>query len=318
MVAKRRTAWQEIDWSEHQRWVMVNGEPANVIELGDGPPLVFVHGLSGSWQNWLLQLPEFARTHRVIAFDLPGFGESPMPRAERITISGYGRWLDGLFSALGIEGAAVVGNSMGGFIALETAIKFPARVERLVIVSAAGLTTEYLRNESALQFLERTENIAQMVTAHVLARTDWLVRRRRARQALMWFVVAHPEDIDPALAAEQVRGTGKPGFLPALDALTDYPIRDRLQEIQAPTLIMWGEKDMLVPLKDAYEFDRLIPHSRLIVYPDTGHVAMLERPEEFNRDLRAFLAAQPEAEAERVAAAAGRQEPEPAAVDAED
>ncbi|MFP5328271.1 MAG: alpha/beta fold hydrolase, partial [Acidimicrobiia bacterium] len=99
MVAKPQAPWREIDWSRHQRWVSVDGEAANVIDLGDGPPLVFVHGLSGSWQNWLLQLPEFSRDHRCIAVDLPGFGDSPMPR-EKITISGYGRWLDGLFSAL--------------------------------------------------------------------------------------------------------------------------------------------------------------------------------------------------------------------------
>src|SRR5687768_9383782 len=88
MVAKPRPAWMEIDWSTHQRWVWVQDRPANVIEIGSGPPIVFVHGLSGSWQNWLEQLPEFARDHRCIAVDLPGFGESPMP-PEKITIPRY-------------------------------------------------------------------------------------------------------------------------------------------------------------------------------------------------------------------------------------
>lgn len=305
MVPKPQAAWREIDWSRHQRWVSVNGDVANVIEIGEGPPLVFVHGLSGSWQNWLLQLPEFSRDHRCIAVDLPGFGASPMPRG-KISISGYGRWLDGLLGELDIDGAAVVGNSMGGFIGLEAAINLPHRVERLVLVSAAGLSVEHMRNETALRVANRLENLGQFVTAHVLAQTDWLVRRRRGRLALMWIVAAHPEDIDPALAAEQVRGAGKPGFLPALDALTDYPIRDRLGDIQAPTLVVWGKQDRLVPIKDAYEFDKLIPHSRLIVYDDTGHVAMLERPEDFNRDLRAFLSEQPPGEGERVAAASSR------------
>src|SRR4051812_29207369 len=98
MVAKH--AWQGIDWSEHLRGGEVDGTPANVCEIGEGPPIVFVHGLSGSWQNWLEQLPEFARDHRCIAVDLPGFGASPMPR-EKITISGYGRWLDSLMAELG-------------------------------------------------------------------------------------------------------------------------------------------------------------------------------------------------------------------------
>jgi pimeloyl-ACP methyl ester carboxylesterase len=81
--------------------------------------------------------------------------------------------------------------------------------------------------------------------------------------------------------------------VPALDALTSYPIRDRLGDIRAPTLIVWGADDQLVPVRDAYDFAELIGDSELIVYEDTGHVAMLERPERFNADLRAFLAERP-------------------------
>ena len=303
MVAKEQPAWMSVDWSDHQRWVVVDGIPANVIEIGTGPPLVFVHGLSGSWQNWLEQLPEFSRDHRCIAVDLPGFGESPMPRDE-ISIKGYGEWLDRLFDEIDIDGAAVVGNSMGGFIGLEAALSIPHRVERLVLVSAAGITIEKQRNETLLRLAERGENLAQYATAHVVAQADWLVRRPRGRRLLMWFVAAHPEKLHPALVHEQAQGAGKPGFLPALDALTNYPIRDRLPEIEAPTLIVWGDKDILVPVKDAYAFDELIPDSRLIVYEDIGHVAMLETPERFNADLRAFLAEQPDASRERVAQAA--------------
>jgi len=316
-MTTERPAWMDIDWRRHQRWVHVEGKPVNLVELGDGPPLVFVHGLSGTWQNWLEQLPEFAREHRCIAMDLPGFGCSPMPQ-EKITISGYGRWLDKLFDVLGIEAAAVVGNSMGGFIAAETAIKFPHRVERLVLVSAAGLSIERRRNDTILRALEVTENLAQYATANFLARSDALVKRRRGRRLLMWFVVARPDEMHPALVQEQIEGAGKPGFVPALDALTSYPIRDRISDIGCPTLIVWGPKDKLVPIKDAYEFDKLIPDSKLVVYDDTGHVPMLERPERFNDDLRAFLAQQASSEADRRSDAAEAREPEPAGVEAED
>jgi pimeloyl-ACP methyl ester carboxylesterase len=316
MVAKRRPKWMGIDWREHLRWVEVDGVPANLVDIGDGPPLVFVHGLSGSWQNWLEQIPEFARDHRVIAVDLPGFGESPMPR-EKITISGYGRWLDRLFDVLEIDGAAVVGNSMGGFIAAEAAIKVPHRVERLVLVAAAGLSIERQRSDVLLRALEVTENLAQFAFAHTLSRSSALAKRPRGRKLMLFYVAAHPEELDPALVAEQVMGAGKDGFVPSLDALTSYPIRDRLGDIKCPTLIVWGPKDMLVPVKDSHEFDRLIPDSRLLIYDDTGHVPMLERPERFNRDLREFLAEQPSGEGERVAAADAQQEGEPDAVEAE-
>ncbi len=309
--------WTEVSWRDHLRWVEVEGRPANVLDVGDGPPLVFVHGLSGSWQNWLLNIPAFMDSHRVIAMDLPGFGASPMPR-ERITISGYGRWLDALLAELDVEAAAVVGNSMGGFIAAETAIKFPARVERLALVAAAGISVERQRSDGILRVLEVTENVSQFLMARFLSKSDALVARPRGRKALMWFVAAHPDQLDPRVVKEQMSGANTPGFVPALDALTSYPIRDRLSEIGCPTWLCWGPKDLLVPVRDAREVDELIPDSRLTIYEDTGHVPMLERPERFNRDLAEFLAEQSSSEERREEDAAAARDPEPAGVEAEE
>jgi pimeloyl-ACP methyl ester carboxylesterase len=294
-----RSPWLDVDWRSHQRWLELGGRRVNVIELGSGPPIVFVHGLSGSWQNWLEQLPVFARDHRVVAFDLPGFGASEMP-AEEISIAGYARWLDALYDALGIDSAAVVGNSMGGFIGAELAIAFPARVERLVLISAAGLTIEHQRDDRALAVLKTLDKRLAAYAGWLATRSDALSRRPRARR-MIFGLVAHRPDLLPApLVAEQIRGSGKPGFVPALDALTSYPIRDRLPEIACPTLIVWGTKDHLVPVRDADEFARLIPDARKVVWPQTGHMAMLERPAAFNRLLAAFLAEEP---GERVGAA---------------
>ena len=270
----------------------IDGRRVNVVDLGSGSPVVFIHGLSGSWQNWLEQLPVFAREHRVIAFDLPGFGESEMPR-EKITISGYGRFVEAVLDELGASSAAVVGNSMGGFIGIELAIRFPERVERLALVSAAGLSVEYLRNERALSVLSTLDARLSAYSGWLASRSDALARRPGARR-MIFGIVAHRPDLLPGpLVAEQVRGSGKPGFVPALDALTDYPIRDRLGEIACPTLIVWGSEDKLVPARDADEFARLIPNSRKVVWPETGHVAMLERPAAFNALLEAFLTEEP-------------------------
>jgi pimeloyl-ACP methyl ester carboxylesterase len=298
------SAWLDIDWSAHQRWVKVDGEWANVVEMGSGPPVVFIHGLSGSWQNWLENLPAVAAEgYRAIAFDLPGFGASPMPR-EKITISGYGRFVDALLGELGVDAAAVVGNSMGGFIGAELAIKFPQRVERLVLVSAAGISIEHQRNDAVMDWLYRTEELTQMLTAGLLARSERVARRPRLRKAALWFVAAHPDRLPGPLALEQMKGAGKPGFLPALEALTTYPIRDRLPDIACPTLIVWGSRDRLVPLRDADVFDELIPDSRKVVFKDTGHVAMLERPTRFNWLLRDFLAEAPGEEVDETSEAA--------------
>jgi pimeloyl-ACP methyl ester carboxylesterase len=287
-----RSPWMDIDWREHQRWVTVDGRRVNVVELGSGSPVVFVHGLSGSWQNWLEQVPVFARDHRVIAFDLPGFGASEMP-AEKISICGYGRFVNTLLDELGVSSAALVGNSMGGFIGVELAIRFPERVERLVLVSAAGLSIEYLRNERALAVLGAMENRLAAYSGWLATRSDALARRPGARRMIFGIVAHRPDRLPGPLVAEQVRGSGKPGFVPALDALTDYRIRDRLGEVACPTLIVWGAEDKLVPARDADEFARLIPNARKVVWPETGHVAMLERPAAFNALLEAFLAEEP-------------------------
>jgi pimeloyl-ACP methyl ester carboxylesterase len=278
----------DIDWREHQRWVFVRERPINVIDIGSGPALVFVHGLAGSWQNWLEQLPVFAEDHRVVAMDLPGFGASPMPR-DQISISAYAGIVDELLGALGIERAAIVGNSMGGFIAAEIAIDFSTRVERLVLESAAGITSQSEPTARLIPALRAAERSLLAITGWVAAKSDGVARRRRLRQATLNVVATHPDLLNSALAAELLRGSGKPGFIDAFYALTHYPIRDRLSRITAPTLVVWGERDFLVPLRDADVFEELIPNSRKVIYPDTGHVPMIERPARFNADLRAFL-----------------------------
>jgi pimeloyl-ACP methyl ester carboxylesterase len=295
LEAASRRRWQDVDWGAHQRWIDVEGSPVNVVELGPergdstAQPIVFVHGLSGSWPNWLEQLPVFAAEHRVVTLDLPGFGHSPMP-AQTLSISGYASTLERLLDELGIDAAAVVGNSMGGFIAAELAIAFPQRVERLVLVSAAGLSTYNHRGSlAALPAMRRLERILMATGAWAATKSDSVVSRARLRDAALGVVVRHPERLDAALAAEQVRGAGKPGFIQGLEAVLDYDIRDRLREIACPTLIVWGERDRLISVRDADVFAELIPNSRKVVFGDTGHVAMLERPDSFNALLEEFL-----------------------------
>jgi pimeloyl-ACP methyl ester carboxylesterase len=265
------------------------GRPVNVIDLGEGPPLVFVHGLSGSWPNWLEQLPVFAQGRRVIAMDLPGFGHSPMP-AEPITISGYARILDDLFGTLGLDAATLVGNSMGGFISAEVAIAFPERVERLALVSAAGISTHGRGDvERVVPSLRRAERVLAAYTAWMAARSDTVARRAGLRNLTFGLVTRHPSRLGGELVAEQLRGAGKPGFMQALQANLEYPIRERLGEIACPTLIVWGDEDRLITVRDADVFEQLIPSSRKVIFANTGHMAMLERPAAFNELLDGFL-----------------------------
>jgi pimeloyl-ACP methyl ester carboxylesterase len=283
-----RSEWMDIDWQEHLRWVRVQDRWMNIVDMGSGEPVIFIHGLSGCWQNWLEQLPLFARDHRVIAVDLPGFGQSEMPHKE-ISMTCYAEAIDELMEELDIETARIVGNSMGGFIGAELAIQHPERVERLVLVAAAGLSIESIRTDRKTGLRHRAENIVFFTLGHIASRSHQVALRPRLRHALLMLVAAHPQKLPGPLAAQQVLGSGKPGFSDALEAMCRYPLRDRLEKIGCPTLIIWGEKDVLVPVKDAAIFEELIPDSRKIIYKDTGHVSMMERPARFNSDVKAFL-----------------------------
>jgi pimeloyl-ACP methyl ester carboxylesterase len=280
--------WRTIDWPAHLRQVEIDGRPVNYVDIGSGPrePVVFVHGLGGQWQNWLENIPRAAQERRVIALDLPGFGLSPMPRDE-ITISNYGRVVNELCEQLDLGVVEVVGNSMGGYIAAEVAIQFPDRVDRLILVSAAGISSADL----ALQPVMTLGRIATAITSWGAARHRQLASRPKARHLALALVARYPARLKADLAYEGFfKGTGKPGFDDALRACLDYDFRDRLPEISRPTLIVWGEQDSIIPVKDAHEFERLIRDSRKVVMAETGHISMAERPVAFNDLMMDFLA----------------------------
>ena len=223
--------------------------------------------------------------------DLPGFGYSEMP-GEDISIDYYGEWTVKLLDELGVESAAVVGNSMGGFVGAELAMRAPERVERLAVVSAAIFWQERRRAQPLL----RLARLSDAVVARALVRvTDDIATRRRLRHwALASAGFRYPHLISDELAHEMVRSARRTdGFLPALEALADYPLDEELPRIECPTLIVWGEHDTLVPAKDALRLEELIPDARRVMFERTGHVAMLERPERFNRVLATFLAEDP-------------------------
>jgi pimeloyl-ACP methyl ester carboxylesterase len=278
--------WRETDWREHLRTAAIEGRRVNYVDVGrgEGSPVVFVHGLSGSWQNWLENLPYFARKRRCVAIDLPGFGYSEMPR-EKISISGYARQVDALCEQVGLGRCVVVGNSMGGFVTAELCIRHPERVERACLVAAAGISITNLRRRPVMT----SARVVGALGAASAAQTRFMVARPRLRWLVTSFIFRYPLRIAADLMYEQLRGAGRPGLVDALDALTSYDFRERLPEIEAPTLIVWGEEDMLVPVKDAGEFERLIPDSRTVILEDTGHVPMLERPGKFNELLAEFI-----------------------------
>jgi pimeloyl-ACP methyl ester carboxylesterase len=280
------STWISVDWPSLTRTETVLGRRVNVIDTGgSGPAILFLHGLGGLWQNWLLNIPAFMGSFRVLAPDLPGFGRSEMP-AGRISIQGFARVIDRLCDQLGVENPVVVGNSMGGFIGAELALAFPTRVRKLVLVSAAGISAENMWREPVLA----VGRLMAIGAARTGVKSLPVVGRPRLRRAALQLVVRYPEKLSVPLATELVVGAGTPGFVGGLDAVLGYSIRERLPEIEAPALIAWGRNDVLIPVADAYEFQRLIgANARVEVFEDTGHLPMLERPTRFNTLLADFI-----------------------------
>jgi pimeloyl-ACP methyl ester carboxylesterase len=294
------SSWMDVDWPSLTRRLEVDGRSVGVIDTGgDGPPLLFIHGLGGIWQNWLLNLPVFMRTHRCVAVDLPGFGLSE--ESDDCSIPGFARTVDRVCGQLGIEHPAVIGNSMGGFVGAELAVRYPERVSKLVLVAAAGLSTEYLAREPLLA----GARIFMALTARTGLRGAPVVKRPRLRRLALQAVARYPERLSAALANELVQGANAPGFMDAFEALMTYSFRDRLARIEVPTLIVWGRNDMLVPVSDAEMYEHLIgDNAHHVIFEDTGHLPMLERPSRFNALLSSFLAGErsPEAGIEGVSA----------------
>lgn len=281
--------WLRIDWRSHLRRVEAMGTEINYVELGPEEPtevpVLFVHGLSGAWQNFLEQLPHFSRTHRVVALDLPGFGASPVPSWE-INIRNYGRLVGEFCDAIALQRCVLVGNSMGGFVAAEVAIADPGRAERLVLISAAGISHARMARAPATTMAR----FARAATPLALRYRQRALSRPTLRHWALRNVFYKPAALRPELLWENLEtGLNAPGFLAAVEGLVGYDVTDRLPEIEELALIVWGRHDRVVPPRDGLEFERLIPNSELVVFDRCGHVPQMEKPARFNALLEEFL-----------------------------
>ena len=280
--------WPRIDWRRHLRSVRLPGAEVNYVELGEGEPIVFIHGISGSWQNWLETLPHFARTNRVVALDLPGFGRSPKP-SWPIDVPSYGRLVHDFCEKLGIGSGSIVGNSLGGFVAAEAVTAAPGRFHHLGLISAAGIINTWNPKERAIV----TAFVWRTFSPHFARRSTTIIGRRTLRREVFRRFVRYPERLSAELLWEQIaNGLERcPGFADALHAAIRHDIRERLGSIDIPTLILWGFDDRVIPVQAALSYHRRIAGSQLEIFERTGHVPQLERPRRFNPTLARFLSA---------------------------
>jgi len=268
----------------------LHGRSVNFTEAGSGPVLLLVHGMGGTFANWQEVIEPLARTHTVIAPDLPGHGASA-PGGGDYSVGALAAGLRDLLAALGHEHATLVGHSLGGGIAMQFAYQFPEMVERLVLVSSGGLGPEVspILRAAALPgadlFIAATAGIGQRVGPTI----------GRALGALG----LHPN----ADVAEVVRGYGsltdpirRAAFLATVRAVIGVGgqrvgAKDRLYLAEAvPVMIVWGARDPIIPAHHGEDAHDHIPGSRLEVFEDIGHLPQIEAPLRFVTALESFLA----------------------------
>jgi len=279
-----------VSWSLDRRedlYAVVDGLRVRHWDVGAGSPVVLVHGLGASVESWLPNVEALAERHRVLALDLPGFGRSAK---EGLTYSASfaASFVAAFLDAMGAGRASVVGNSMGGLVALQLALDHPERVDRLVLVSSAGLGREvgfYLRL-AALPLLG--DYLASLGTPEAVVR------------ATISSILSNPHEMPRELIDRWVELTGLPGasaaFVKAARAglsifgqRRQIVLRHRLAEVRAPTLIVWGDEDPVIPVAHAYAAHRRLPCARLHVFKGCRHCPQLERPAEFNELVLEFL-----------------------------
>jgi pimeloyl-ACP methyl ester carboxylesterase len=270
--------------------IILHGHRVSFRRAGEGPAILLIHGITGSSQTWEEVIPALAERHTVIAPDLLGHGESAKPRGD-YSLGAYASGLRDLLIALGLEQATVVGHSLGGGVAMQFAYQFPERIDRLVLVSSGGLGQEVsLLLRSAA--LPAAEYVLPLLCAEPLRNAGGAVARFFGRVGLR-----------PSYDLEEMaRGFAslgdmetRPAFIHTVRGIIDVSgqrvsARDRLYlAAEVPTLLIWGERDRMIPAAHGAAAHESMPGSRYLLYERAGHFPHRDEPRRFADDLLEFM-----------------------------
>lgn len=265
--------------------------PLDYLTAGEGSPLLLLHGLGDSAHSWQWVLPELARNHRVIAPHLPGFGTSAKPSAP-YSPAFFAACVTALLDTLEIERLALVGNSLGGLIALHMVYALPKRVTALGLVSSAGLG----RGVTPLLRLLTIPGLGRLLTR-------W---HRTSIGAWQWALMisallfGNPLRVPRAWLVPMYQMARTPGYLEATvaTARSELTIKgqrereiqlDRLPDLKLPTLVIWGTRDRVLPPRQAQAAIKRLPHGHLAIIRGSGHLPHVECPDKFTSTLEQFF-----------------------------
>jgi pimeloyl-ACP methyl ester carboxylesterase len=272
--------------------IELHSHPVSYRIGGEGPALVLVHGITGTSQTWEDVMPSLAEDHLVVAPDLLGHGESAKPRGD-YSLGAYASGIRDLLIALDVERATFVGHSLGGGVAMQLAYQFPDRLDRLVLVSSGGLGPE-VHLMLRLATLPGAEYVLPLLVAEPLRNAGYAVAG-----ALAWLGLRAGPDLE-----EVARGVASLGdvdarqaFIHTVRSILDFDgqrvdATDRLYLAEeVPSLLIWGERDPIIPVSHGIAAHKKMPGSRLEVFPGAGHFVHRDDPRRFVQVLSEFVAA---------------------------
>ncbi len=268
---------------DSSRFMVIKDMPVHYSLEGKGEKyLLLIHGTGSSLHTWNAWVEEMKEDYRIIRLDLPGFGltgPNPKKRYDRIF---YSIFLETFVDKLGLDKFHLAGNSFGGYIAWNYALNHPNKIDRMILLNSSGYPIE--NKTTPLGFrLAKDETIG-----------PWL-QNITPRSLVKKTVCAAYED--DALATEStvdryfeflLREGNREAFTLKMQHIK-HDNSEKIKHIQPPTLIMWGDKDEVVPPKHAYRFHKDIKHSEFIMYENIGHLPMEEIPERSAKDALEFL-----------------------------
>jgi 2-hydroxy-6-oxonona-2,4-dienedioate hydrolase len=254
----------------------VFGIRIHYLEAGSGPAVILLHGLGGDTSNWAATIAPLSKAYRVIVPDQIGFGQSDKPLIN-YRVGTLVDFLDGFMKELKISRASLVGNSLGGWTAAAFALAHPDKVDRLILVDAAGYSLEKNVDPRSLNLLNpSTREGVKQVLSVVFYNKE---------------MFANPALTDQFFAHKMAAGDGYTiqRFIDSIILNLDT-LDNTASGIKQPTLIVWGRQDALVPLSIGERYHKDISGSQLLVIDKCGHVPQLEQSAQFNEGLLRFLA----------------------------
>jgi pimeloyl-ACP methyl ester carboxylesterase len=306
IAAKLMRREEDVDWRDHvgslphaelSWFANIDGIRVHYQEAGhdDAPPVVLIHGFCASSFIWADVIePLAAAGLRVIVPDLIGFGFSQKPKWAAYTIDMQARMIVGLLDSLGIERAILVGSSYGGAVAATVALDYPDRVDRLVMLDA--VINDEAKNQPLLQ-LSKLPWVGEVLAPLVLDSNPLIKWRLGAVYAPANRYLMTPERLEGHHRPLRMANTHR-AILKSLRNWHADRIEHDAHRIKQPTLILWGEFDLDVPIKNGEILHREIPNSRFIVFRGCGHIPQEECPEDFVRVLSDFCGARVDSTAE--------------------